>query len=484
MADSIHVFDPGFQVLDPATGNPSSGAKILFFDAGTSTPRTVYSDSGLTTSLGTSITCNSNGVPVNGSNAEVEIYTGNTAFKIEIQTSASVTLYGPIDNVQAALDTSAFAAAGSTQTYNRPIDSEAADHTIVAGDAGKVMPVSPSGGTFTMTLPNAVTVGDGFTVTLRHTGNANQVRIAPVSAQTIDVQGKINVSAYVLTGIGHSVELTSDGANWIITSETAPFGTDRFTIVDRLSTPPGSPTPGARYIVTSSPTGDWSSFSEHDIAEADGQGGWVNYDPPTDAGWLAYVQDEDEYYAYKGSAWESQAGFAIKTDVTYDFISSATASGDASIDFTGLTSTYFMYELIVDNITPSTDATLYLRTSTDGGSTYDNTAGDYQWVYGTAFSGGSSQGASGSDTEIEIAGVGSAANENGFGRIRIYNPSDSSNYTQVEWQIAADNGSGLLVIYNGAGSRRATADVDAFQLLFNTGNVASGNFRLYGIRGS
>jgi hypothetical protein len=74
-------------------------------------------------------------------------------------------------------------------------------------------------------------------------------------------------------------------------------------IADRLSTPPGSPTPGARYILTSSPTGAWSTFAEHDIAEATGFGGWIRYTPAASCGWRAFVQDEGIFYAFRKTAW-------------------------------------------------------------------------------------------------------------------------------------------------------------------------------------
>jgi hypothetical protein len=70
-------------------------------------------------------------------------------------------------------------------------------------------------------------------------------------------------------------------------------------IVDRVSSAPSSPTPGARYIVAAA----YSTFEQEDIIEADGQGGFIEYTPPTDCGWMAYVQDEDRNYQFKGSAW-------------------------------------------------------------------------------------------------------------------------------------------------------------------------------------
>lgn len=75
------------------------------------------------------------------------------------------------------------------------------------------------------------------------------------------------------------------------------------SVVDRdLTTPPGSPSDGDRYIIPAGATGVWSS-KEGQIAlylSTD----WVYVLPR--AGWMAYVQDEDAYVRYatgSPSAW-------------------------------------------------------------------------------------------------------------------------------------------------------------------------------------
>ncbi|MBC6444632.1 MAG: tail fiber protein [Alphaproteobacteria bacterium GM202ARS2] len=97
--DSVQVFHPGYRVLDE-NGDPVSGAMIRFFDAGTTTPRTVYADEDLTVALGTTVMTNSDGVPVSNSNAPVVIYTGEGDYKIEIVDSDGVIVFRPIDNVK------------------------------------------------------------------------------------------------------------------------------------------------------------------------------------------------------------------------------------------------------------------------------------------------------------------------------------------------------------------------------------------------
>ena len=63
MTDSVQIFPPGFRIPDTA-GNPLPGAILYFYDAGTTTPKTVYSNSGLSTSLGTAVTADSAGYPI------------------------------------------------------------------------------------------------------------------------------------------------------------------------------------------------------------------------------------------------------------------------------------------------------------------------------------------------------------------------------------------------------------------------------------
>jgi len=68
-----------------------------------------------------------------------------------------------------------------------------------------------------------------------------------------------------------------------------------------LSDPPVSPAKGDRYIVGDTATGDWATH-ENNIATFDGTN-WM-FDTPTN-GWLIYITDENEFYYYAGSAWET-----------------------------------------------------------------------------------------------------------------------------------------------------------------------------------
>lgn len=165
-------------------------------------------------------------------------------------------------------------------------------------------------------------------------------------------------------------------------------------------------------------------------------------------------------------------------------IAEGSISAAATFEITDLSSDYFMYELVFDNLQPATDAvTLLLRTSTDNGSSYDSGASDYAYM---GFSGALANTYAGANdqahTSIFIGPAnlwGSASNEHVSGSIRIYNPS-AANYTHIKYDLAMAFSTGSQYNSGGMGARLSAADVDAIQILFSSGNIASMNYTLYG----
>ena len=302
MTDSVSVFSPLWRCED-ANGAAVSGAKLKFYDSGTSTPKTVYSDSGLATSLGATITCDSGGAPANGGGTKTLVYTGSDPYKLVVTTSVDVTL-ATYDVVRGALDTSSFGT--GTGTSLRLAASKTADYTLLTTDTNKVLVCDPTGGTFTVTLLSSITAENGFPVSIRHDGTANEVKIATVSGQYIKLPGGSSTAGVVLIGKGHTVDLVADAAGWVVVQITPPFigGTVPFSSVkSRLSAPPTSPTAGARYLLSGTPSGVWVSYAAGDIVEADGQGTWTRYVPFADCGWVVYVENENLNTQYQGSSW-------------------------------------------------------------------------------------------------------------------------------------------------------------------------------------
>lgn len=182
-----------------------------------------------------------------------------------------------------------------------------------------------------------------------------------------------------------------------------------------------------------------------------------------------------------GTNWSSSAPTSGSGLV---LISTATASSSATISFTGLTSTYFSYKIIFQNVTPASDQVDFsLRTSANNGSSYDSGATDYNYgryviLYSTqAVSGNASSGVA----QIPLTfSQGNAANETTNGELIIINPS-ASNYCHMFFNLQYTNYQPAIYAAYEACSRLSAAAVNAIQFSFSSGNIATGIFKLYGI---
>lgn len=102
---------PWTQAFDGA-GNTLAGAKLYFYEAGTSTPQDVYSDAELTTAL-------SNPVVADGGGRFVPIYLADTNYKVALYTAENVLIW-TADNIggEEQTDDGTFAAQAVRATIN------------------------------------------------------------------------------------------------------------------------------------------------------------------------------------------------------------------------------------------------------------------------------------------------------------------------------------------------------------------------------
>lgn len=164
-------------------------------------------------------------------------------------------------------------------------------------------------------------------------------------------------------------------------------------------------------------------------------------------------------------------------------IATASASSSASIDFTDLSSTYSSYIIVIANLIPATDATnLYIRTSTNNGSSYDAGASDYRYAVGfVSEAAAASQTGSTGAAQIDGFGqIGNAANEYCTGVVQLFKPS-AAVQCKLSWYGQKVNAAGSLNTVTGAGQRNTAADVDAIRFIMSSGNITSGDFYLYGL---
>lgn len=166
-------------------------------------------------------------------------------------------------------------------------------------------------------------------------------------------------------------------------------------------------------------------------------------------------------------------------------ITDTTISGSpSSVDFTtGIDGTYDEYWAALSKVLPGTDgASLYVRTSTNAGVSFDAGASDYHFAGNyTVSSSGNNAFISAAATQIQVAstGGGSAAGRGTTGVIRFWRPSAAEPF-QMQWLLSWLSTTGNLIVSSGAGMRNTSADVDAIRFLFSSGTMASGRIKLFG----
>ena len=173
----------------------------------------------------------------------------------------------------------------------------------------------------------------------------------------------------------------------------------------------------------------------------------------------------------------------------WNFINSTTVSSTvASIDITsGIGSTYDFYVLQlvkVQVVNTGSGSQMKLRTSTNGGSSFDSSG--YSYVAGRIRDNSVTFGGDNSDSASEIyisSGMGATDGNNVSGFIYLVKPSDAANFYMF-WDLAALTfPTSQFQRYMGGGQRETAADVDAIQI-FHSNNINGGTVRLFGISNS
>jgi hypothetical protein len=186
--------------------------------------------------------------------------------------------------------------------------------------------------------------------------------------------------------------------------------------------------------------------------------------------------------------------FANASGGTLILLSTQTASASANISFTtGLDSTYDEYIIKYINVRPATDDVGFqFNLSTDSGSNYNTTKtttafyaqhpesdastslayyGSVDLAQSTAF-------------QFLTGGSGNGADESLSGMLTLFNPSSTvyvKHFLTNTNEYGADN---ISTNYYMAGYGNTTSAVNAIRFQFNSGNIADGIFKLYGVKKS
>lgn len=182
------------------------------------------------------------------------------------------------------------------------------------------------------------------------------------------------------------------------------------------------------------------------------------------------------------------------TSGAFELISTANPSGASQVDFTGLSSTYWAYKIVLD-IDLSTNAELWLRHSINNGSSFLAAGGEYEGSFismraaSTTVYGNLSSSGSGEMILANSVTGGGLPDERYQGTIDLINYGAANTHKTTIWDIRGIISNATTQMYKGnASTPRAavalsnyTNDVDAVRLLLSTGTI-TGTVKLYGIR--
>ena len=162
-----------------------------------------------------------------------------------------------------------------------------------------------------------------------------------------------------------------------------------------------------------------------------------------------------------------------------EFIASTDISNAATVNFTGFDSSkYDAYRFVFSNIVSATDnVSLDVRTSSDGGSSYDSGSNDYRM---NRLKNGTNLAYSANNFGVGVD-IGSDTNENGTsGELIVFGAHLVQNTYLIVQSLTDSNTGALISLYN-TGFRTSVADVDALQFLAGSGNLESGTITMYGM---
>lgn len=198
---------------------------------------------------------------------------------------------------------------------------------------------------------------------------------------------------------------------------------------------------------------------------------------PTAEGDMQWDTDDNAIVVGDGAA---QKTFRANN---WEHISTQTLSAVASWAQTGLSA--YRDLRITGRLTPATDnVTCLVRTDANGGASYDTGAADYVYEIARA-TGGTVTSAAGAATGIFIADVGNIGN---VAPESIWFTVDALDFNQAVqgvflWQAGWLDPTTTVYTAHGQGRRADATARDAIQILFSSGNIASGSITIEGRRG-
>lgn len=161
-------------------------------------------------------------------------------------------------------------------------------------------------------------------------------------------------------------------------------------------------------------------------------------------------------------------------------ISSSTISGSPATVDVSLSGSYRKYMVEFENVySTGANYNLFMRTSANGGSSFDSGASNYQWgrgalgTYGPVLSSGTAV------DLLPLPGIGSTKGI--VGTLTFFDPLNTGLKPRFHWELSR-------IVYNtsavdlfiGTGYRDSAAAVNALRFYFDAGNFGGGKIRVFG----
>ena len=172
----------------------------------------------------------------------------------------------------------------------------------------------------------------------------------------------------------------------------------------------------------------------------------------------------------------------------WEFVSTATASNDATIEFNNLTAA--SYKVVILNMVPDTGTELQIRMSDDNGSTFETTNYQYTW-YSHVLSVFGNNNSLNAAFFLTTEGIATGAGQFGLnGEVNFWSINTVSEPAFLSWCLNYQNsistgGQAKFTCGEGITARPSDAgnftDIDAIQFFMSSGNIGSGIFHLYSL---
>lgn len=172
----------------------------------------------------------------------------------------------------------------------------------------------------------------------------------------------------------------------------------------------------------------------------------------------------------------------VMKNVGWVLLEEQVASNSSALELkNSISSLYDVYIIQLISIRPVTDgASLCIRYSTDGGSTYDSAANYASYRDQTVFNGSYGSGSSVGETSLLFStGIDNAAGRVLNGELKLYDPLGSlDTHLSGKFTCQYTDGRWFLVDFFGVYS---VASVNALKFYMDSGNISSGTIRIYGV---